>query len=542
MELDLTSTFDSSYLRFQKNDRLSELVSKVSLSLKNKSRKATGGKGEDRLVMESLVKTFLCSYKTIDDLIGEKNQFAGEETDERIPLARVYSLYSAAKGICNLLDCDYIGWVRSSNSLPAAALPLSESDVRGDSEYHVLTKLLPKIDSGIEGSTMDVLKYSAFSFFKRVHDISAYHISHNCNDSTKEKLRKIQIRKPGLDFRPIPEPRKPERLITVGTTFAGDEDLPTEIVQYDASPKADLRKVIGNTQVLETLYAAIIRAAKYDPKIGKNPFSINGYRFQDSFMIHGEPGVGKTFMMDSLFNKAIEMGRQYGIDFVPCDLSKGIKSKWMDRGSAIFERYIDIQRAGDKIYLNLIDEADGIFPVNEKGELHPETQKLLRDMKTAINRNFKGNALYFFLTNYPDRFEGALKQRFKPLSVPGPVAPHEFAQIYRQELGPYGQHLTEEDYQRIGMRTAEYKIALTDPRKKMFITGRTIQQVVTPFVEGDDRVILANADMVLKASTNQTLDYLPKLSIPITYSSLQNSLDRHVHAMKESSVSKMGGG
>ncbi len=150
------------------------------------------------------------------------------------------------------------------------------------------------------------------------------------------------------------------------------------------------------------------------------------------------------------------------------------------------------------------------------------------------------------MTNYPESFEAALKQRFAPLEMKGASSPEEFSQLLRQELGPNANNLTEKELKKLGREIYTHQINMCHELNKKDqrehypispITGRNVGRIASPFVSGNDKMIVANEKTILSASTNKIKDFLPELCIPATYDRVANEIENHIKEIIQSEMS-----
>ena len=547
IEIDINPGFDARVMQAHRNSSLSDIVKNCERSVSNKIRMIPGVSTEDINNYDDIVKTFLGVYYSLTDKIDDQQVFQREKNKGYLTLVRNYSLFAASKAILNKINDEDISKIRSYG-LYSPGTPLTYSDLHQKSDYSLLSGILEKLKNVKAGNNVSMLKYNYFNFFDKLREICKNFIKANVHPDTIKDLNKINIYKTGLKFGEIEKVQVTEfdkEIEKKKATSSSEEGLPAELPGYDPSKKPRLEKVIGNKDAINTLRAAMIKVLKYDPKIKANPFSMNGNSFRDAFILYGDPGVGKNFTIDAVLNYYSEKAKVHGINVEFVDLSKNIKSMYKDRAAQMFERYISLENEGDKVYINIIDEGDGVFTRNEHGEMSEESKKLLREMKKAINNSDKGNAIYILMTNYAEHFEAALKQRFTTLEMKGATTADEFGKMLKQELGPNGENLTEEEYQKLGKKIYDYKVKLGGNGKEeadvidydpmVPVTGRNVKKISSPFVSGDDQTIVTNEDQLLGATTDQILATIPQLCVKATYEDVEDEIDSHIDELVKSS-------
>ncbi len=397
VEIDINPNFESKVMKYHRNKTLSEIIRSCDRSIHSKVRGAPATKNTDVKKFDELLGTFLCSFSSIEEHVGKRDIFKREDKLDVHNLTKIYSLYAASKSALNRINDESVEKVRGYELLSNAS-SLNYADIDQKSDYSLLTNILSKLKDVRAGNNVNSLKYNYFSFFDRLRDMSKNYIKSKCHPDTIRDLNQIKIYKTGLDFNEIPPPEKKDfskEDKKPAKKEEGLEKLPVELPPYEPRRYPSLEKVVGNSEAVLSLRAAMIKTLKYDPKLKANPFSMGGYSFKDAFIVHGNPGVGKNFTIDALFNYYNQAAKEQGIEVEFVDLSKGIKSYFKDKTSMVFERYLSIEKEGGKSYFNLIDEGDGVFTKNDQGEMSESSKKLLREMKAAINNSEK-KILYIF--------------------------------------------------------------------------------------------------------------------------------------------------
>ncbi len=539
IELDLNPNFDARVYQVHRNRNLSDIIRSCEKALSAKARSVPGS-SSDISECESLVSTFLCTYVGLEELLDVKEVFRNDRHKDYLKLIRLYSVYAASKAVLNLLNDDAVKRIREHSVAQDYGL-LAYGDIDKGSDYTLIESVMEKLKMVSQGTTSSGFRYNLFVFFDRLREMSKSYIRVNCSSETIKTLNNLKICRTGLEFAEIPPPQKKEfskENDKVADAGANVENLPSELPVYTPQRFAALDKVIGNIKAKEALHAALIRVLKYDARRKANPF----YPFRDAFLVHGEPGVGKNFTIDALLNYVKETSAKFGEDVEFVDLSQGIKSMYRDRSAQIFERYVSIENEGAKVYVNIIDEADGVFTINERGEMCEESKKLLREMKKAINNSDRGNAVYIFMSNYADKFEAALKQRFTLLKMEGPSSEEDFARLVVQELGASANGLSREQFYALGEQIFRYKkefmrtpsaADLASLSSALPITGRDVKKIVSPFVSGDDARIIANEPLIRAASYDQITALIPRLGEEASYEALCYAIKSHMLSLLE---------
>lgn len=520
-DLDLNSGYESKIVVLTKDRDLAELINEAEKSIQQKINKV---KGEEN----RFLKDFVCSYAALSTELHEKEIFAAEKNNNYFNLLKTYCIYASSKAALNKLNDKEVEQLRELNA--HALVPIiTQTELNKTSDCALLEPIIKKMINIPQGNSQSALKYSYFRFFEQIKETCKNRIFTNCSAQTLKKLNELRIIKTGLDFQ---EPQPPKKIDNRAEKSIAENDLeklPEDLPTYEPNPKAKYEGIIGNTSAKEAIHSALIRVLKYDPEKKSNPFKEKG-DFKNAFILYGKPGVGKNYTIDSLLNHIKSTASQYNENFQIVDLSKGIRSIYKDRSSQILQKYMSIQEKGEKTYINIIDEADGIFTTNENAERSEESTKLLSEMKKAINTADKGNSLFIFLTNYAEKFEAALKQRFTLIEMQGPVTPEDFAKLLKQELNGRNE-LKDSTIYDLGKKIHNYK---KEMEATIPITGRDVKKITSQFVSGDDKILIHNEQTIRSSTYEQMKTIIPQLAPKLTYQTLSDAIDEHIENLKQS--------
>lgn len=541
IELDLNPNFESKIRALQRNDSLARIISNCERGISANIRSAEKASPTDKEPLEDMLNNFLSVYVAINEDLPATNAFSDEKKESMFDLCRIYSVYAASKVVLNKLNDEVVEKIREAERAEVSP-PITYADVDQKSDYSLLSSLLQILGDVKFGGSVTAYKYNLFCYFDALRKISKDHLKNRVKRSTLAKLNTIKIYKTGFDFSEIAPVQKREFSNGKNERAESLKDpvdrLPSELPLYDSNPDASLEKIIGNTNGLTSLRAAIIRAMCYDSQTRKNPFRTNGCSLKNSFIVYGDPGVGKTLSVDALVNHFKEQASKFGkkIEFV--DLSKDIKSPYHDKSAQILERYFEIERnSEDTVYVNIIDEAEGVFTIDEHGNMTEPSKKLLRELKKSIGNSNEKRIVNIFITNYPEQFEVALKQRFTPLKMEGPTNPYDFTAILRQELGYVSEKLSEDELRKLGEKLYDSKIELGRYEKPIPFTGRSVKSVASYFTSGQDEVVVTNEDALLGATPEQISSSLPKMASQISYDLVMERINFEVEELKKSESS-----
>lgn len=541
VDIDINPGFEAKARKAHRRKQLSDIITQCETSMSDKIRLSPSITNEEVARLENISRTFLSCYFALKEQVEKKRIFK-RENGKGSDLANAYCLYSASKAVMNKINDESIAKLRTYGQTPNQP-SIDYADLNNSTDYELLHSIYSRLSGVKTGNNAAVLKYSYFNFFDTIRDKARNYIGANMHPDTRDELNSIKIYKTGLSFNEIPPPQKKE------FTNEGDknkapsanvENLPTEVPNFpEPRPDITLDKVVGNTELIIPVKAAMIKVLKFDHKLNFNPFYHNGYSFNDAFLIYGDPGVGKNFTVDALLNHFKAKAREHKIAVEFADLSSGIHSMYRDRSAQIFQRYVQLENEAMNAWFNMIDEADGVFTTNEHGEMCEESKKLLREMKASISNGVRGKSLVLFLSNYAEKFEAALKNRFIPIRAEGAKVPEEYARLVRQELGPNSQYLDNKELYNLGKIFYDFRVQLEKKGNKksnakedemnFSLSGRDIKQICAPFTSGNDEIIVENEDLILGASTEKVLRIIPELCIKPTYDKLVDAIEKHIY-------------
>lgn len=506
--VNLDDTYEAKLRELLRSKPLADSVSSCRQRIAENISHAQQKNGSQSI--ENFLDEFLGSYAALDDGLMKREVFDGSDASL---LTAAYSLGRVSGAITRKLEDEAVQEMRA-HEVTRPFSPITYSDFKVSSPYALIERVVQRLQEVPGEQSMTALRYWYATFFERLRDFCGGYMQSKGFEGPAEE---ITIMKAGLDFTEVRKGGSPEKKMSHATL----ESVPTELPQYSPSTCASLEKVVGNIDAKTVLHAALIRLLKYDTKTQSNPFC----PFRDAFIVYGEPGVGKNFTVDALLNHVRETAGRFGerVEFV--NLAHGLRSIYKDRSAQVLEAYVGIQNKGDGVYVNIVDEADGIFTMNERGEMDEESKKLLREMKCAINNGCKGNTVTIFMTNYAEKFEAALKQRFTTLQMEGPSSPEDFGVLFAQELGSRCGQLTAEQFSSLGTQIYAYKQRFSGI---IPITGRDVKTIVSPFVSGDDLGIVAHEGTILSASSQELAKLMLQLQAPLSYDDMSSRLDSHI--------------
>jgi SpoVK/Ycf46/Vps4 family AAA+-type ATPase len=533
--LNLNNSLSFSYSFIKRDKELSDLIFESERSIISKKKKIN-----ENEKIEDLVPIFFKSYFAIKEGIDQKGIFEMYKASEKRKIITNFSLYKASDGVKHFLYDTQIenNWrVKRINPL------IKSSVINQESEHSIFRDILIRIKNLPYNRNYDLTKFGYFQIFENINEISSQNLNDLITKKDKIIIENLEVIKNELDYSHLQKPIKPKEKLKIKVSKEKEKVI---IPNYNINPKAHINKIIGNEEVIEELRSAFIRVCAFDKQKESNPFSYNGYSFKDAFLLLGEPGVGKNYTVDALCNyyNQHELLKNKKIHFT--DIGNGIKDTYKDGSTIKFTKFIEEIRNSNDIYINIFDEADGIFPTNQYGKLEPEAQKILRDLKTVINQNSKGNSLYIFMTNHPKEFESALIDRFIPLQVKGPKTQLDFAKLLKQELGRFNynpnsnQMISDDDLFKLGTEIYNKKRKYAKKEKSeekinydnsdyIPISGRFAANIVKPFIEGDNKKIIQNEELIFKSSFNEVYNQIPLMNKQITMESLEKSLKNELN-------------
>ena len=181
-----------------------------------------------------------------------------------------------------------------------------------------------------------------------------------------------------------------------------DEGHQQDILQSVVFPKENLDSLAVNKNILEPIMKTIERERKY----GKCPKAAIRRRVQNTILLYGPPGVGKTFLAQCL---AGELN-------VPLIIVKSsqLYNKYVGETSKCMDAYFNVAVKLFETFngcVLVLDELEKLFSKQKEqdgsgGNVSQVLYKWMSDIKTYTK------ILVIATTNYPDNLDEALLRRF----------------------------------------------------------------------------------------------------------------------------------
>ena len=159
----------------------------------------------------------------------------------------------------------------------------------------------------------------------------------------------------------------------------------------------------GNTAQVNNVMSLVEKSDEVLPKMKEA-----GERSGITFLLHGEPGVGKTELVN-------QIARQTGRDLMSVSPSD-IRSKWVGESEKnikeVFDRYRQKVKSLDKIPILLFNEADGLFGARIAGA-QTSTDKMENSLQNIILQEMETlDGILFATTNLIQNLDPAFERRF----------------------------------------------------------------------------------------------------------------------------------
>lgn len=185
-----------------------------------------------------------------------------------------------------------------------------------------------------------------------------------------------------------------------------------------------LNEVSGNKEAKDLLDKIEVIYSNYDFKNKKNKFS-DKIDFPKSIFLYGPPGTGKS----SLIKNTIYKLKKKCNGFVDVNyFDSSFKSKWYGETTKNLESILSKPKDDSKLYINVLDDIDLIFPKRDYDSVFVEKEVLNEFMKYFDDVEKYENVLNFITSNSPDSIDQALIQRMAEavVYVPGPKTEKEY--------------------------------------------------------------------------------------------------------------------
>ncbi len=474
------------------------------------------------------VNAFLGLYHSIEDKLKDSRYGLNPNNNGNARMLKLYSFYSSSKAILNSLLDDELEVAGRTQGPRVTSLKLS--DLRDNkSSKSILTALFQRLTYDVKNYTAMPVKQNIFNFFESLKNASVRELLTSYSRKQIDDLAKIKISKEGFDFSEIILKKKESGNNGNGRQKSESklaDYLPKEVPKYILDSEARIEDVVGNENALKELMNAGVQLLCHDAEKGINPFYTGGCSFHDAFIIFGDPGVGKTFTVNSFYNKIQELAEYYGIDLVFGDLG-AIRSIYKDASAQMLANIASIERKNKNIiYINTLDEANSVITVGPDGKTSEESKKVIGEVKKGFgDRRGEGHVLTILITNYTsdDEIEPAIKRRFKPLHMEGPQNPDDFGRMLYNQLKPKvdgGLTDGEINWQSLGQRICEYKTM------GVKAVGSDVEMLCRPLKNATKKPFYQMSH-IIGMNYEQHEQLKQNLFTKLTYDTIRQAIDNH---------------
>lgn len=208
----------------------------------------------------------------------------------------------------------------------------------------------------------------------------------------------------------------------------------TELIMKRVEPKDVVGNAIAKYQV--TKLAKMMMC--YDMKSQKNPFSeMGGFPF--TFMGDGNPGTGKTTLIQMLCTTLSDMCKHAGYNFYYENFSTDQLSEYQGKSAQNARKFIDNVLDPHSIAFGTIDDIDQI--AGKRGDKdssvgQQEVTAVLMEAFAGANTIIRGNCTFGMFSNYPEKVDDALRQRAASrFLIDGPQTKEDFGDLLTILLG-----------------------------------------------------------------------------------------------------------
>ncbi len=217
----------------------------------------------------------------------------------------------------------------------------------------------------------------------------------------------------------------------------GQRECRPKPMQQTVSSDITLDMVVGNEQAKATLQSAMRKVLLFD---GTSNPAYERAKFSTTYCLHGDPGNGKSMIVEALFNYGRYLAKKAGIaaNFTVVsgtDFKSGIFSESASNLKAVLDEIVCSLVPSFAVF----DEIDTVFASRDDRSGSFENTSLLGTMLNTmegIGTPRKGNFLIISATNRLDKIDSALRRRLleNSFKIQGPQIPQDYVRILQNGL------------------------------------------------------------------------------------------------------------
>lgn len=349
---------------------------------------------------------------------------------------------------------------------------------------------------------------------------------------------------------------------------------PQSSVKTKSSPSISIKKpeeVIGNHIAKSQAMKLAKMISCHDFEKGRNPFVDTG-GFIFTSIGDGQPGTGKTTLIQMVVGLIKEYTEIFGYPFhyenFGVDQISEYQGKSGQNCRSFINRVIDTKSIGFGT-IDDIDQVAGSRDDRNSSSGQQEVTAVLMDAFAGAYTNVIGNASFFMASNYPEKVDGALRQRAAMRwLIDGPQTKNDYIDILYLLLGktsiPNGDHdffsdqaikkIIQETYKSHGKPKEDNLLQIWDDFTKQYghpknitdigtylfmikekdprFTGRSIKNITDSIKTRSMDIDLpdewfSNPEIFVKKPYDEKVSILNSLRLPITIEMVLQEINRY---------------
>ena len=473
---------------------------------------------------------------------NQLNLFA-EEGNSADYLSRVFGIYNASVALTNEFADDSLEELIQKYEGPINGLKIANDILQGLSDYSLIDNIRKGIYEVPKNGNAKLNLFNLYSYFDEVRKTAKNKITSSTKQETLEKIEQVMFKCNGFDFhdksakRKFREKNAPEKSSGKMSWKESMEKLPAELPEYTPIYRnANLSEVIGNVEGTKRLLTSAHQVVDYNPVTKSNPFE--GAGFHQYILLHGMQGSGKNFTIDAVLNSVAKEAKNYGIELKVIDLKKDLRSSYRERNSIVLRHFATKQLQENEFYINIINEADGVFGVDSKGQSHEDTNKLISDAKEVMDMTKGKNVAWWLVSNNPGVFEAALGDRVLSVEMPGARSAEEYKRLFQLKLDEAVKagkcNLNENQWEQVVKHY--FKKTGKNDSQGVYFSGRSVSDICETFASFDVNNYLENRAKIHQASYEQKRDKIRELMPEVTVQRLLESIDNYVNNERQKHI------